>query len=173
MAAKRRRIEAALKAKAGLAAVRGDRTTSELAGQFGVHPTQIGQWKRQLVDGAVELFSGDQRRRVENQDALIAELYEQIGRLQMETAWLKKKSVFRDLSGQESYTQVHGRSMRRSEKGLSRASHAGPNRTEIFGILRFPDTPLLSGTLRAHKPSPHHLFALLYLRKRNRSQAGD
>jgi transposase-like protein len=91
MKAKRRRIEAALKAKVALAAVRGDRTTGELAGQFGVHPTQIGQWKRQLLDDAVELFSGDQRRRVENQDVLIAELYEQIGRLQMETAWLKKK----------------------------------------------------------------------------------
>ena len=88
MGAKRRRIEAALKAKA---AVRGDRTAGELAGQFGVHPTQIGQWKRQLLDAAVELFSGDQRRKVENQDALIAELYEQIGRLQMEAAWLKKK----------------------------------------------------------------------------------
>jgi len=81
MGAKRRRIEAALKAKAALAAVRGDRTTGELAGQFGVHPTQIGQWKRQLLDGATELFSGDQHRKVENQDALIAELYEQIGRL--------------------------------------------------------------------------------------------
>lgn len=91
MGAKRRRIEPGLKAKVALAAVRGDRTTGELAGQFGVHPTQIGQWKRQLLDGAVELFSGDQRRPVENQDAVIAELYEQIGRLQMEAAWLKKK----------------------------------------------------------------------------------
>ena len=52
---------------------------------------QCRQWKRRLLDGAVELFSGDQRRKVENQDALIAELYEQIGRLQMEAAWLKKK----------------------------------------------------------------------------------
>ena len=76
--------------EAALAAVRGDRTTSELAGQFGVHPTQIGQWKRQLLDGAAELFSGEGRRKVQNQDALIAELYEQIGRLQMEAAWLKK-----------------------------------------------------------------------------------
>ena len=91
MGAKRRRIEGALKAKAALAAVRGDRTTSELASQFGVHPTQIGHWKRHLLDGAMELFSDDQRRKVENQDALIAELYEQIGRLQMEAAWLKKK----------------------------------------------------------------------------------
>jgi transposase-like protein len=91
MGAKRRRIEAALKAKAALAAVRGDRTTSELASQFAVHPTQIGQWKRQLLDGAAELFSDDRRRGAQNQDALVAELYEQIGRLQMEAAWLKKK----------------------------------------------------------------------------------
>jgi len=47
--------------------------------------------EKQLLDGAVELFSGEQHRKVENQDALIAELYEQIGRLQMEAAWLKKK----------------------------------------------------------------------------------
>jgi transposase-like protein len=91
MGAKRRRIEAALKAKAALAAVRGDRTASELASQFGVHPTQIGQWKRQLLEGAVDLFGEDRRRKVENQDAMIGELYEQIGRLQMEAAWLKKK----------------------------------------------------------------------------------
>ena len=47
----------------------------ELAAQFGVHPTQIGQWQRQLLDGALGLFSDDQRRQVENQDALIAELF--------------------------------------------------------------------------------------------------
>jgi transposase-like protein len=93
MGAKRRRIEAALKAKAAVAAVRGDRTSGELAGQFGVHPTQIGQWKRQLLDGATELFSDDRRRQAQSQDALIAELYEQIGRLQMEAAWLKKKAA--------------------------------------------------------------------------------
>ena len=63
MEAKRRRIEAALKAKAALAAVRGDRTTGELAGQFGVHSTQIGQWKRQLLDGAMANSGGEFRGR--------------------------------------------------------------------------------------------------------------
>ena len=91
MGAKRRRIEAGVKAKVALAAVRGDRTTSELASQFGVHPTQIGHWKRRLLEGAGDLFSDDRRREVQDQGALVAELYEQIGRLQMETAWLKKK----------------------------------------------------------------------------------
>ena len=46
--AKRRRIEAGVKAKVALAAVRGDRTTSQLVSAFGVHTTQVGQWKKRL-----------------------------------------------------------------------------------------------------------------------------
>lgn len=91
MAAKRRRIEAGVKAKVALAAVRGDRTTSQLVSAFKVHATQIGQWKRRLLEGAAELFSEDRRREAEEQEALIAELYEQIGRFQMEPGWLKNK----------------------------------------------------------------------------------
>ena len=53
--------------------------------------TQIGYWKKRLLEGAGELFSDDRRRESQEQDALIADLYEQIGRLQMELAWLKKK----------------------------------------------------------------------------------
>ena len=93
MGAKRKRIEAGLKAKVALAAVREDCTASQLASKFGVHATQIGHWKRRLVEGAVELFSDDRRREKEDQQALIADLFEQIGRLQMEQAWLKKKSA--------------------------------------------------------------------------------
>ena len=91
MGAKRRRIEAGMKAKVALAAMRGDGTTSQLVSQFGVHSTQIGQWKRRLLDGAAELFADNRRREIQDQDALVAELYEQIGRLQMELGWLKKK----------------------------------------------------------------------------------
>jgi len=89
--AKRRRIEAGVKAKVALAAVRGDRTTSQLVSVFGVHTTQVGQWKKRLLEGATELFSDGRRRDAQEQDALVAELYEQIGRLQMELGWLKKK----------------------------------------------------------------------------------
>ena len=91
MGAKRRRIEAGVKAKVALAAVRGERTTSQLVSAFGVHATQVGPWKRRLLEGAADLFSDDHRREVQQQDALIAELYEQIGRLQMELGWLEKK----------------------------------------------------------------------------------
>lgn len=93
MGAKRRVIEAGLKAKVALAAVREDGTPSQLAAKFGVHPTQIGHWKRRLVEGATELFSNARRREKEDQEALIAQLYERIGRLEMEQAWLKKKSA--------------------------------------------------------------------------------
>lgn len=93
MGAKRKRIEAGLKAKVALAAVREDCTASQLASKFGVHATQIGHWKRRLIERAVELFSDDCRREKEDQEALIADLFEQIGRLQMEQAWLKKKSA--------------------------------------------------------------------------------
>jgi hypothetical protein len=60
MRERRRRSRATLKAKAALAAVRGDRTTNELASQFGVHPMEIEHWKRQLIESATELFSEDQ-----------------------------------------------------------------------------------------------------------------
>ena len=67
--AKRRRIEAGVKAKVALAAVRGDRTTSELVSAFGVHTTQVGQWKKRLLEGAAELFSDGRRREAQDQDA--------------------------------------------------------------------------------------------------------
>jgi putative transposase len=91
--AKRRRIEAGVKAKVALAAVRGDHTTSQLVSAFGIHTAQVGQWKKRLLEGAAELFSDARRRDAQEQDALVAELYEQIGRLQMELGWLKKKAA--------------------------------------------------------------------------------
>ena len=89
---RKRKHGAGFIAKVALAAVKEMHTVSELASQFGVHPTQIHKWKRRLVDGAEELFTrpGEERRRDEGD---IAELYEQIGRLKMELEWLKKKAA--------------------------------------------------------------------------------
>ena len=81
-----------MKAKVALAAVQGRQTLAELGSQFGVHPTQIGRWKQQLLDRATELFE-DGRRRPAADETSSDELYAQIGRLQMEVAWLKKKAA--------------------------------------------------------------------------------
>ena len=93
MGQKRKRHSAAFKAKVALAAVRGLKTASELSSEFGVHSTMIAQWKKRLVEGAEEVFEragGNTQREAEGREA---ELYQQIGKLQMELEWLKKKSA--------------------------------------------------------------------------------
>ena len=92
MSRKRRSFSAAFKAKVALAAVRGDKTTAELASKFGVHGNQVSTWKKQLLAGASGLFE-DGRRMQQPASTDEQELYEQIGRLKMEVEWLKKKSA--------------------------------------------------------------------------------
>jgi transposase-like protein len=90
MTGKRRRHSASFKAKVALEAAKQTKTLAELAKMFQVHPVQISQWKKQLLDGAESLFRDGRRREHEEGQALQAELYEQIGRLNMEVEWLKK-----------------------------------------------------------------------------------
>jgi len=90
MSRQRRRHSAAFKAKVALEAARQTKTVAELAKAFQVHPVQISQWKKQLLDGAESLFRDGRRREHEDGQALQAELFERIGRLNMEAEWLKK-----------------------------------------------------------------------------------
>lgn len=89
---KRRKFNGSFKAKVALAAVKGDRTLAELAGEFGVHANQITKWKRQLLEGLPGVFSDGHRQDLRAQQALTDRLYQQIGQLKVELDWLKKKS---------------------------------------------------------------------------------
>jgi putative transposase len=93
MVGKRNKHTAAFKAQVALSAIKGDRTVNELAGHFGVHPTMIHGWKKQLLQGAESVFGPGVKIDTGDTEARLAELYEQIGRLQMELAWLKKKAA--------------------------------------------------------------------------------
>ena len=57
MSVHRKRYSADLKAKVALEAIKGQKTANEIAAEYGVHPTQIAQWKKQALDGLPELFS--------------------------------------------------------------------------------------------------------------------
>lgn len=91
MAGKRKQHSAAFKAQVALAALKGDRTVNELAAQYGVHPTLIHGWKKQLLAGAETLFAHGSTVASADAEADKTELFEQIGRLKMELEWVKKK----------------------------------------------------------------------------------
>lgn len=93
---KRRNYSAAFKSKVALAAIKGDKTIAELASEYEVHPSQITQWKRKLLESMPEVFSRSRQREKEKQDELTEHLYQQIGQLKVELDWLKKKSGLDD-----------------------------------------------------------------------------
>ena len=89
---KRKIFTSDFKAKVALEAIRGAKTLNEIAQEFGVHPVQIGQWKRELQEQASTLFDTKRGPKAVDQSATPDRLYSEIGRLKMELDWLKKKS---------------------------------------------------------------------------------
>jgi putative transposase len=79
------------KAKLALEAVKEMHSLSELAARYKVHPTQIAQWKRQLVENAPQVFERGASRAGVDAEGLTAPLYQEIGRLKMEVNFLQKK----------------------------------------------------------------------------------
>lgn len=84
--------EAAWKAKIAFEAAKGEKTIAQLASEYGVHPNQIGQWKKKLLEELPMIFSDKRVYREKDREDLEAELYRQIGQLKVELEWLKKKS---------------------------------------------------------------------------------
>jgi len=90
MKRKRRNHTTSFKAKVALAAVRGDKTVAELAEEFDVHPSQIQDWRRKLLDNAEHLFERGGKQ-PEEPDHRVKELHAKIGQLMMERDYLSRK----------------------------------------------------------------------------------
>lgn len=89
----RRRYEPTFKARVALAALKQDTTLTELASRFEIHGNLVSQWKRRLLNGAPQVFAEPDDPAGREQQVLVDDLYRQIGQLQMELEWLKKKAA--------------------------------------------------------------------------------
>lgn len=90
----RKRFSNEFKAKVALEALKGEKTVAQLSSEYGVHATQIGQWKELVQVGLPDLFTGKHPKNSPDHEKLIAELYQVIGQLKVENDWLKKKSRY-------------------------------------------------------------------------------
>ena len=93
MSVQRKRYSAEEKTRVALEAIKGQKTLNELASEYGVHPSQITQWKKQAVAEISAGFSGGRARRERTDEALMDSLYQEIGQLKMELNWLKKSQL--------------------------------------------------------------------------------
>jgi len=89
---KRKNFSGEFKAKVALEAIRGIKTVNEIGQEFGVHPTQVGLWKKELQEQAANVFDAKRGPKPADPSASPERLYSEIGRLKMELDWLKKKS---------------------------------------------------------------------------------
>ena len=92
MTGKRKRYSSKFKKHVALESIKEVKTLSELSSEYGVHPNQISNWKKQLIEGVEDIFSSKRKRDVNTGAENESKLYEEIGRLKVELDWLKKKS---------------------------------------------------------------------------------
>ena len=88
----RRNFSAEMKSRIALEAIKGQKTIQEIASHYGVHPNQVTNWKRQAIEGLASVFADRRSRPETSEEAIKAELYQQIGEMKMELDWLKKRS---------------------------------------------------------------------------------
>ena len=93
MTKKRKKYSGQFKFKIALEAVKGQVTINEIASSNNIHPNQVSTWKKQLLVEGPTVFGQQTAKKLQEQTAREAELFEQIGRLKMELEWLKKKTT--------------------------------------------------------------------------------
>lgn len=91
MAGIRKQFGKEFKAKVALEALKEQKTMAELSSEFGVHQSQIAAWRNQLKEQMASVFGRSESDELKEKDALIEQLYKNIGKLQVESDWLKKK----------------------------------------------------------------------------------
>lgn len=79
------------KAAVALAAIKAELSLTEIASRYEVHPTQIGNWKKQAMEGLRGIFSDKRKKENWDKERLIEELYKTVGQRDIELGWLKKK----------------------------------------------------------------------------------
>jgi len=92
MTDQRKRYDNVFKAKVVLESFKNEKTIAELASDYGVHPNQITQWRKQALEDLPALFSSKQARKEKAYEEERDDLLKQIGQLKVEVEWLKKKS---------------------------------------------------------------------------------
>ena len=91
MSRKRMRRTKELKFKIALEAVKGEKQVNEIAKEYNVHPQQVTQWKKELLENGAEIFSGKAEKKLQENEKEKDKLYKAIGYQQVQIDWLKKK----------------------------------------------------------------------------------
>jgi transposase len=99
MSKKAKHYTAEEKTKIALEAIKGDMTMSQISSKYGVHATQISNWKKQALANMIGGFKSAIKSDAPDKEHLIKSLYEQIGQLTVERDWLKKKSTLFNFGG--------------------------------------------------------------------------
>ena len=87
----RKKHEPAIKARVALEAIKGEKTAAQIASEYGVHPTQVTQWKQELIQRSAEIFAKPDNTLARQHEETVDKLHKTIGEITMENNWIKKK----------------------------------------------------------------------------------
>jgi len=87
----KKKHDSKFKAKIALEAIRGDKTIAEIASDYSIHPNQVSQWKKKIIQESADIFSNGKTKKVGNLKDEKDELFKEIGKLKVENEFLKKK----------------------------------------------------------------------------------